>query len=209
MTTRLSSLRTPGWRLIAGLSLLVVVPLTVLARIGWHPLTSFDRRSDNSAHGLVLDHSWLLTTTRSLTHLGDPTVVTLLAIIGAAVMLFTGRRRAAVYLLLARAVAVVVGYALKEGIRRARPVLPHPVAHASGFSFPSGHALGSAALYASVAVVLGSRVPFAIRLAIGFIPPVVVAATRVLLGVHFPSDVIAGLFLGWGIALLLAAAVRP
>jgi membrane-associated phospholipid phosphatase len=36
-----------------------------------------------------------------------------------------------------------------------------------------------------------------------------VAATRVLLGVHFPSDVLAGLFLGWAIALLVAAAMKP
>jgi undecaprenyl-diphosphatase len=203
------SLRTPGWRLVAGLSLLVVVPLTVLARIGWHPLTSFDRRSDSSAHSYVLDHTWLLSTAQKLTHLGDPLVVTALAVLAAGVMLLVGRRRAAVYLLLARVVAVVIGDGLKEVIRRARPVLAHPVAHAHGFSFPSGHALGSAALYASVAVVIGSRVPFATRLALGLLPPLVVAATRVLLGVHFPSDVVAGLFTGWAIALLLAAAMQP
>jgi membrane-associated phospholipid phosphatase len=203
------NLRTPGWRLIAGVSLLVVIPLAVLTRVGWHPLTSLDRHSDDDAHSLVLAHSWLLTTTRGLTHLGDPVVVTALAVIGAVVMAVIGRRRAAVYLLLTRAVAVVIGDGLKEGIRRSRPVLPHPVAHASGFSFPSGHALGSAALYASIAVVLGGRVPFLTRVAVGLLPALVVATTRVLLGVHFPSDVIAGLFLGWAVALLLAAAVRP
>lgn len=209
MRLRTPTLRTPSWRLVAGVSLLVVVPLAILARVGWHPLTSVDRRSDDSAHTLVIDHSWLLTITRGLTHLGDPAVVTVLAVVGAVVMALVGRRRAAVYLLLVRVVAVVLGYVLKEGIRRARPVLAHPVAHASGFSFPSGHALGSAALYASIAVVLGSRVPFAARLAIGLVPAALVAATRVFLGVHFPSDVIAGLFTGWAIALLVAAAVQP
>jgi len=205
----LTRLRMPGWRLIAGLSLLVVVPLTVLARVGWQPLTSFDRRSDDSAHTFVLGHSWLLWAAQQLTHLGDPVVVTVLALLAALVMVRRGRRRAAVYLLLVRAVAVVIGEGLKELIRRSRPVLAHPVAHAHGFSFPSGHALGSAALYASIAVVLGPRVPFAARLALGVLPPLVVAGTRVLLGVHFPSDVIAGLFCGWAIALLLAAALRP
>lgn len=209
MSAHMSRPRTPGWRLVAGLSLLVVVPLTVLARVGWHPLTSFDRRSDNSAHTYVLDHAWLRSAAQRLTHLGDPLVVTVLAVLAAVVMLMIGRRRAAVYLLLVRAVAVVIGDGLKEVIRRARPVLAHPIAHAHGFSFPSGHALGSAALYASLAVVLGSRVPFAARVALAVVPPLVVAATRVLLGVHFPSDVVAGLFTGWAIALLLAAAVRP
>jgi len=201
--------RTPGWRLIAGLSLLVVVPLAVLTRVGWHPLTSLDRRSDDSAQTFVLAHSWLLSSARNLTHLGDPLVVTVLTVLVAVVMALVGRRRAAIYLLLVRAVAVVVGDGLKEVIRRARPVLPHPVAHAHGFSFPSGHAIGSAALYASIAVVLGPRVPFAVRLAVGVLPPIVVATTRVLLGVHFPSDVVAGLFAGWAIALLLAAVMQP
>ena len=209
MSPRARNLRTPSSRVVAGLSLLVVVPLAVLARVGWHPLTSLDRHSDDDAHTLVLDHSWLLSAVRALTHLGDPLVVTTLAVVAAAVMAFAGRRRAAVYLLLVRGVALVIGYGLKESIRRTRPVLEHPVAHAQGFSFPSGHALGSAALYASIAVVLGSRVPFSARLALGLLPALVVAATRVLLGVHFPSDVVAGLFTGWAIALLLAAPMQP
>ena len=209
MNASRSPLRTPGWRLIAGLGLLVVVPLAVLARVGWHPLTSLDRSSDDSAHTFVLAHSWLLSSAQKLTHLGDPLVVTALAVLAAGVMMLIGRRRAAVYLLLVRLVAVVIDDGLKVVIRRTRPVLAHPVAHAHGFSFPSGHALGSAALYASIAVVLGSRVPFAARVALAVLPPLVVATTRVLLGVHFPSDVIAGLFAGWAVALLLAAVMQP
>lgn len=203
------SLRTPGWRLVAGLTLLVVVPLSALTRVGWQPLTRLDRRADSSTHGYVLDHRWLLSTARALTHLGDPAVVTALAVLGALALFFLHRRRAAAYLLAARLVAVVVAFLLKESVRRARPVLPHPVAHASGFSFPSGHAVGSAALYASLAVAIGPRVPRSARVALGVVPPVVVAATRVLLGVHFPSDVVAGLFLGWAVALLVAAAMKP
>jgi len=203
------SLRTPGWRLIAGLTLLVVVPLSVLARVGWQPLTHLDRRADSSAHGYVVDHDWLLSTARALTHLGDPTVVTALAVLGAIALFLVHRRRAALYLLVARLVAVVVAFVLKESVRRARPVLPHPVAHASGFSFPSGHAVGSAALYASLAVVIGARVPLSARVALAVVPPLVVAATRVILGVHFPSDVVAGLFLGWAVALLVAAPMKP
>lgn len=203
------SLRTPGWRLIAGLTLLVAVPLTTLTRVGWKPLTHLDRRADSTAHSYVVDNHWLLSAARGLTHLGDPTVVTALAVAGAIAMFVLRRRRAALYLLVARLTAVVVDYLLKDSVRRARPVLPHPVAHASGFSYPSGHALGSAALYASLAVVLGARAPWATRVALAVLPPLVVAATRVLLGVHFPSDVVAGLLLGWAIALLVATPLPP
>jgi undecaprenyl-diphosphatase len=203
------SLRTPGWRAVAGTALLVVVPLAVLTRVGWRPLTRLDRHADTSTHTYVLAHHWLLSVSRALTYLGDPTVVTVVAAVAAVVMVVAGRRRAALYLLLARLVALVLGYTLKESVRRARPVLAHPVAHVSGFSFPSGHALGSAALYASLAVAAGARTPMPARVAIAVVPPLLVAATRVLLGVHFPSDVLAGLFLGWAIALLVAAAMKP
>lgn len=197
-------------RVLAAVAALVVLPLAVLTRIGWAPLTTFDRRADDDAHSLVLSHHWLLALVRALTHFGDPVVVTALAVVGAIGLYVAGRRRAAIYLLLVRAVAVVAAFVLKEAVRRARPVLPHPVAHASGFSFPSGHALGSAAAYASLALVLGGRwAPRPVRVLVAIVVPAVVATTRVLLGVHFPSDVVAGLVLGWAVALLTAAVFPP
>jgi undecaprenyl-diphosphatase len=203
------TLRRPTWRVTAAVALLVVLPLAVMARIGWSALTSFDRAADRHAHSLVLAHTWLLTSARDLTHLGDPVVVTLGAVVVALLLWSAGWRRPALYVLLVRLCAVVTAYVLKESVRRARPVLAHPVAHATGFSFPSGHAAGSAAFYGSVAIALAGVVPTALRVAIGVLPPVVVATTRVLLGVHFPSDVVAGLVVGWAVALLVAAAVQP
>ena len=199
---RRSALR---WRLSLGVASAVVLPLAILTRTGWRPLTRFDRSSDDDAHTLVVSHHWLLSLVRALTHLGDPAVVTALAVAAAIAVFLAGRRNAAIYLLAVRVVAVVAGFALKEGVRRTRPVLAHPVAHASGFSFPSGHALGSAAAYASLALVLPRRVHTSVRVALAVVVPAVVATTRVFLGVHFPSDVVAGLVLGWAIALLLAA----
>jgi undecaprenyl-diphosphatase len=198
------------WRVLAIAVAVVVLPLAVMTRVGWAPLTGLDRRADDDAHALVLSRQWLLSLARGLTHLGDPAVVTALAVLGAIALYATGRRRAAVYLLVVRAVAVIVAFLLKETVRRARPALAHPIAHASGFSFPSGHALGSAAAYASLAVVARGRwAPRSVRALVALGVPVVVAATRVLLGVHFPSDVIAGLVLGWAVAQLVAAAVGP
>ena len=197
-----TKIRTP---LLLAATSAVVLPLAILTRVGWHPLTRLDRRTDDDAQTLVLAHHWLLTLVRAVTHLGDPIVVTALAALAALMCFFAGRRHAAVYLLLVRAVAVVLGFGSKEVVRRARPVLAHPVAHAHGFSFPSGHALGAAAAYASIALVLPARTTTPVRVAIGVLVPVAVATTRVLLGVHFPSDVVAGLVLGWAIALLMAA----
>jgi membrane-associated phospholipid phosphatase len=192
--------------LVAGLVVLLMLPLAVAARLGWSPLTRLDRSADADAHDLVLSHSGLLSAARAVTHLGDPTVVTAIAVVAAVGCWFTGRRRDAAYLLAVRAAAVVLGFALKEVVARSRPSLAHPVANASGYSFPSGHALGSAALYASLAVVVSGAVRRRdVRIAVTSAAVVVslaVAASRVLLGVHFPSDVLAGFVLGLAIAFL-------
>jgi undecaprenyl-diphosphatase len=191
--------------LAAGLVALLLLPLAVAVRVGWHPIAGPDRTADNRAHDLVRSSSGLLSATRAVTHLGDPLVVTLLAAVAALVCWFLGRRRDAVYLVAVRLVVVVLGYALKEAVGRARPSLPEPVAHAGGYSFPSGHALGAAALYTSLAVVASGVVRRRWRpalVAVAVVVPMAVAASRVLLGVHFPSDVAAGLVLGWAVALL-------
>lgn len=191
--------------LAAGLVALLLLPLAVAVRVGWHPIAGPDRTADDRAHELVRSSPGLLSATRAVTHFGDPLVVTALAVLAAIGCWVIGRRRDAVYLIAVRVVVVVLGFALKEAVARARPSLPQPVAHASGYSFPSGHALGAAALYTSVAVVAAGMVRARWRpalVAVAVVVPLAVATSRVLLGVHFPSDVVAGLVLGWGVALI-------
>jgi membrane-associated phospholipid phosphatase len=191
--------------LVAGLVALLLLPLAVAVRVGWHPIAGPDRTADDRAHALVRDSPTLLSVTRAVTHFGDPLVVTLLAVAVAVWCWLRGRRRDAIYLLAVRAAVVVLGFILKEAVARARPSLPQPVAHASGYSFPSGHALGAAALYTSLAVVAAGWAGRSWRVAlaaVAVVVPLAVATTRVLLGVHFPSDVAAGLVLGWAVALL-------
>lgn len=189
-------------------AVVVVVPLAVLVRLRWTALDNADTSTDDAAHRFVLSHTGVLDVARALTHLGDPLVVTALAV--AMAVLFAVRRqwRTAAYVLVVRAAATVVGFALKTGVARARPDLPHPVATAHGQSFPSGHALGAAALWASLAVLLAPRVGRPWLVALAVVVPVVVAVTRVLLGVHFVSDVVAGLVLGWAVAVVAADLLR-
>lgn len=188
---------------VAGL-VAVAVAMALLVGLHVHAVTQWDARAEGDVHRFVLAHHGVRATARVLTHLGDPLVVTLLAVVGALLHYAGGRRWAAAYLLVVRAVAIVVGWVAKETVRRGRPVLAHPVAHAAGFSFPSGHALGSAALYASLAVAGGRWLPRPAAVAVAVVVPVLVATTRVVLGVHYPTDVIAGLALGWAVALAAA-----
>ena len=167
--------------------------------MGW------DGRVERSVHDFVSQHDWLADLARALTHLGDPIVVTVATLVLAAILLGVGRRRAALSALVIRAVAIVADTALKHAVGRARPVFTHPIATAGGPAFPSGHAFGSAALCGTLAMLATRR--WWLRLAIAVPVPVIVAATRVLLGVHYLSDVVAGLLLGWGVAVIGVAAV--
>lgn len=141
-----------------------------------------------------------------VTHLGDQIPITLATVVLAALLWFLSRRRAALYVLIVRAVTLLGGAVLKHVVGRERPVLDHPLATADGHSFPSGHAMGSAALWASLALVVALSAPAALRWLLATTVPVVVAASRVLIGVHFVTDVVVGLALGWSIALGLAVA---
>ena len=102
-------------------------------------------------------------------------------------------------------IAVGVGVALLNNglkllIDRDRPELAQ-LAGSSGSSFPSGHTAAAAACWAAILLVLVRRRPAGVRrlaAAVAVFVAVVVASTRVLLGVHWLSDVVAGLLVGWG-----------
>ena len=88
---------------------------------------------------------------------------------------------------------------IKLGVHRVRPTID-PLTLTSGSSFPSGHATAAAACYAGLALIAGRRrSPGARSILAGAAAgiAVAVATSRVLLGVHWLTDVLAGLALGW------------
>ncbi len=136
-----------------------------------------------------------------ITNLGATAVVVPLAIV-VAIAEVLRRRNLLIFPFLT---VVLVGELLlsstiKQLVDRVRPAL-NPIAHTLGPSFPSGHTTAAAAFYAAAAVLMSrgrgrsARATLA-GLAAGI--AVAVAASRVLLGVHFLTDVIGGLALGLG-----------
>ena len=94
----------------------------------------------------------------------------------------------------------LIANAVKVLVDRERPPVPH-LASSSGFSFPSGHAAAAAATWAALALVFGRGRRWAVKAWLGTAAAAVtaaVAASRVLLGVHWVTDVVAGVALGFG-----------
>lgn len=209
--TRSGAAHRAGGRLALGLvgALAVLgaaVPLGVAVRAEHPGLVEADLAASRAAERATQDSGALLLAARAVTHLGEPVLLTVGAALLALVLYRTGRRRLALFVVVARVGAMVLSTGLKAIVDRARPVFDEPVATALGASFPSGHALGSAAFYAMLAVVLAPRLNRAALLLSGAaLVALAVAVTRVLLGVHYPSDVTAGLLIGWGWVALCAA----
>lgn len=187
---------------------LLVLPLGVLVRDEWDPLTALDERVSAAAVSATRDSAALRAAALGFTHLGAPLLIYALAGVLAVVLLRVGRRRSALLLALAVAGAYLLSTTGKLVVGRDRPSFPDPISMAQGASFPSGHATGSAAFYAALAVVLLPVLRDRWRRALvaaAVLIPIGVAATRVLLGVHYASDVTAGLLLGWGWAVACTA----
>ena len=200
-----------GARLVLGLVgalavAVVSVPMALLVRSEYAPLVGLDEDVTDSAEQVVAGSGPLLALARAVTLLGDPTLITVAAAALATVLWRRGDARLALYVVAARVGALVLSQGLKLVVDRSRPVFDAPVASALGASFPSGHALGSAAFWTTAAVLALPHVRRPRLVLLGAVlVAVLVAASRVLLGVHYVSDVSGGLLLGLGWAGICTA----
>jgi undecaprenyl-diphosphatase len=148
--------------------------------------------------------SWVEDGMRDLTALGGNAVLTLGSVAVVGFLLIRRQHHAAVLVVVAALGGVLLMNLLKDHFERPRPsVVPHLVRVASP-SFPSGHALTSAVIYLTLASLLARlirerRVKVYV-VAVALALTAVVGFTRVYLGVHYPSDVVAG----WAVGLAWA-----
>ena len=138
----------------------------------------------------------------------------ILAPVGVAFVLAAGlsrRLRLALILAVVLVVAALFTELVKDFVARPRPTLD-PLVTASGYSFPSGHTLNGTVTYGLLALVAWrSRFPLTIRRAVlvaGVTLPVLVGLSRIALGVHWPTDVLAGWLAGVAFVALAATLIR-
>lgn len=137
---------------------------------------------------------WLDQVMKFLTLTGNQLLIVLVGIL--AYRLWRRRqRRAAVTLAVSFIGATSLNYGLKLLFARPRPHIFPPLTTESSYSFPSGHTMAAAAVYGLLAVWLWRQRRYGWALVAGSWP-LVVALTRIYLGVHYPSDVLASLAVG-------------
>jgi undecaprenyl-diphosphatase len=155
--------------------------------------------------------AWLLEAVRDLSALGSLAVLNLVALVVTGFALVRRRYAAAVATVVALGGGMLVCQLLKDLFERARPPEIYREIEVVNTSFPSGHAMLSAVAYLTLAALLARTLPspmqkaYAIGVAVAV--TVVVGLSRIFLGVHWTTDVLAGWSIGaaWASACWLAS----
>lgn len=196
-------LLTASFLILLGVAIVLGVLLDAISDDSWLAHADQSVAEWGSHHG----RSATIDLLKWVTQLGSTPVVAI-ALALTAVADYVRRRSLEVFAFVA---AVGIGEALfsnalKHIVTRERPAVLHLVA-AHGYSFPSGHTVAAAASWSAIALVLGRDRPrwvCSILAGLASLIAVSVAASRALLGVHWLTDVIAGLAVGWGWFMIVA-----
>jgi undecaprenyl-diphosphatase len=157
--------------------------------------------------GVPIGPAWLHQSAIDISALGGFTVLWLLGAAVTGYLVYCRLRLDAICIAASVIGASLLNVGMKSLFHRARPeIVPH-LTEAFNASFPSGHAMSSAAIYLTIGITLAGAQPrlvgrlYIMGLAVALV--VMIGASRVYLGVHWPSDVLAGWALGGAWALLV------
>lgn len=177
--------------------------LGLLALFGWLSQEVLEKEAFGFDTTILLwlhrhSNSSIDTLMLNITTLGNPEFVVVLITISFSLLLWYKRFWSAQILFLSCLGALILNQGLKLVFAKPRPQLWTPLIVEHSYSFPSGHALGSAVLYGFLAVLLVREYP---RYQIGIYSVAIllvgsIGLSRLFLGVHYPTDIIAGYAVG-------------
>lgn len=203
--------------IVAALAAGLLAPLIGAADATTGPLHRLDHDGANALNRYVVGHPGQETFWRLVTDIGGPLTWRLIAVLVILVIVLWARQRYAdaVLIVLVMAGAAIVSGAVKVAVARARPTVPHPILHVAGGSFPSGHALTSSAAMGLVVVLVCPRLRrrshtgAAVLVGIAAVlTTLLIGFSRLILGVHYVSDVLAGWLFGVLVVAVMLVAVR-
>ncbi len=167
------------------------------------------RRADDPS--VPVGPKWLHEAGRDVTALGGVTVLSLVTLVVAGYLLIVRKHHAMWLVLVATFTGLILSSLLKYVIDRARPeIVPH-LSHVYTSSFPSGHSMLSAVVYLTLGSLLARIAPgMLVKLyciGVAMLLTFLVGISRVYMGVHYPTDVLAGWTAGlvWAILCWLVA----
>jgi membrane-associated phospholipid phosphatase len=205
--------RFGGRALLAGVALaLVAVPFLLtllLVEDRWAPLLRADTGGRDALYQYAVAHPGFVRGMQLISDSGSALawIVVMTGVV--AWLLWHRLPRLALFVVVTGIGSSLLNTVVKSAVHRLRPVLPEPVAHEPGLSFPSGHAQAAIVGYAVLLLVLTpalSRTGRRIAAAVATLMVLAVGFSRVALGVHYVSDVLAGYILGaaWVAAMVSA-----
>ena len=191
-------------RLLIALGLFMVC-VVVFAKLAWdvreRETLSFDTSLLTAIH--TLSTPWLDTVARTATQFGGSLFVPIVTLVITGWLWLKRYRNHALLIFVGVGGASVLSLALKAFFARTRPELWQHLVHETSFSFPSGHELASAALAASIVAALWFTRWRTVAIVVGALYVASIGFTRLYLGVHYPTDILAG----WLVAVAWVAAV--
>ena len=205
-----------GIYLIGGATIAIACT-AIFVELASHVRSGATQRFDETVMQWMGAHriDWIERSLLEITALGTGLVVMMIVLISALFLIATQHRFSAFLLLVASAGGIVLNAILKSSFDRPRPQLFEWLTEPSSSSFPSGHAMSSAIVYFTVAYLIARlekrRWMRAVTLIASLLLVLLISVSRLYLGVHYPSDVLAGMIIGlaWaGFCLAGLEAVR-
>lgn len=177
--------------------------LLVLVVTGWGPLHRLDLRVADDLHRVAVEQPGQTDFWIWVSRVLHPEVERVAAAVAAVVLWIARRRRAALFVVVVMAGAAGLEAAVKLAVGRSRPAFAHPVVQAAGYSFPSGHTLAAVVTFGLVVTLVPAGYKIFMAVA-GTAAALLVSYSRIALGAHYLTDVVAAWLLG--AAWLTAAA---
>lgn len=200
------------WRLWAGAAVCLALFCALLALVeaAWGPLIRLDLSIDRHLHTTALHHAAWTGSMRTVTSVFAPTVLRVVLTMLVLWLWWRGARIAALWAAACGLVQAALEIGVKEVVARPRPALSQPVSTATGWAFPSGHAMTSATVIPLLLLVawphLRRRGTRAVTAGVAAALVLLVGWTRIGLGVHWPSDILGGwLLAGFTLCAVTAA----